>query len=173
MLESKILTWNNLVKCGAFGPGYCCLCSQGDELIYHLMVDCGFTRGVLQVVTKEFHIAQIWYGLSLERRSFDNWRRGAYIWRELPCFVTRDILNVRNKNIFENKSCMDWRVNIKAIKHYKEFVPEKIEDMLKNIGLPLLSAFEIYEFLMMQPREGERGVGLEVSFFSTNQSAMS
>lgn len=46
MLEQKILTWENLIKRGIIGPSRCALCGNSEETVFHLFVECRFTKNI-------------------------------------------------------------------------------------------------------------------------------
>jgi hypothetical protein len=62
MLEQKILTWENLAKRGIIGPSRCVLCGNNEETMYHLFVECSFTKDIWFTILKELKLNSTWEG---------------------------------------------------------------------------------------------------------------
>lgn len=53
VLNNKILTGESLMKRGFKGPSCCCLCKFALETADHLLVDCAFSRSVLEIILRD------------------------------------------------------------------------------------------------------------------------
>jgi hypothetical protein len=62
LLEQRIITWENLVKRGFLGPRRCVLCGKSEELVYHLFVDCNFTKDIWYTIHKDLKLESVWEG---------------------------------------------------------------------------------------------------------------
>jgi len=62
MLEQKILTWENLIKRGIIGLSRCALCRNSEETVFHLFVECKFTKNIWFTILKELKINSTWEG---------------------------------------------------------------------------------------------------------------
>ena len=54
-LKNKLLTGDNLAKCGFNGPLCCCLCNSTFETVDHLLVDCVFSRKVWELILQDLN----------------------------------------------------------------------------------------------------------------------
>jgi exonuclease III len=109
VLNSSILTWDNLLKRGFIGPSICTLCGQAEETMNHLLNTCHYT-------------AQVWDQVAITMRTSDrlrdsiietliNWRDQPFsspylnrVWQLLPGFVLWQVWKERNNRIFRNKA---------------------------------------------------------------------
>ena len=57
VLRNKILTWNNLHKCGWYGLGIFVLCNYDEESVLHIFSHCTFWKNVLSHICDQFHIS--------------------------------------------------------------------------------------------------------------------
>jgi len=62
LLEQSIITWENLVKRGFLGPSRCVLCGKSEELVYHIFVDCNFTKDIWYTIHKDLKLESVWEG---------------------------------------------------------------------------------------------------------------
>jgi len=62
LLEQRILTWENLVKRGIHGPSRCTLHGKCEETVYHLFVECNFTKYIFYMMHKELNMEGVWEG---------------------------------------------------------------------------------------------------------------
>jgi hypothetical protein len=62
VLEQRIPTWENLVKRGFHGPSRCILCGIYKETVYHLFLDCNFTKDIWYLILKELKCDGVWEG---------------------------------------------------------------------------------------------------------------
>jgi hypothetical protein len=65
MLEQKILTWETLIKRDIIGPSRCsrcALCGNTEEIVYHLFVECSFTKNIEFTIIKELKTNSTWKG---------------------------------------------------------------------------------------------------------------
>jgi hypothetical protein len=72
LMEDKILTWNNLLKRGWQGPGYCYLCKGNEETTFHLFVHCPFTISIWCKTCIHLKVHCGWSGTSI-KDCFDSW----------------------------------------------------------------------------------------------------
>jgi hypothetical protein len=102
LLEQRILTWENLVKRGIHGPRRCILCGNCEDTVYHLFVECNFTKDIWYLMLKELKLNGFWEG----GQSTDcilNWKRRKGERLEIPCFIYWEIWKHRNLSIFEDR----------------------------------------------------------------------
>jgi len=62
LMEDKILTWNNLLKRGWQGPGYCYMCKGNEETTIHLFVHCPFTISIWCNFCTHLKVLGVWMG---------------------------------------------------------------------------------------------------------------
>lgn len=86
MLEHKILTWENLVKRGMFGPSRCVLCGNNEENVRHLFVDCSFTKDIWYTIQKDLNFESNWEGGQITD-CLQNWIKKKENWKQIPCFI--------------------------------------------------------------------------------------
>ena len=72
-MHQKLLSGENLIKRGFFGPYRCCFCQQFDESTSHILVECDFAQKVWALVIRGLPIS--FFPLSAEPVTlFKNWR---------------------------------------------------------------------------------------------------
>ena len=64
-LDSRITTWDFLVKRGWNGPNICCLCGRAEEYVNHLFIDCHFGQTVRKDITLTLNFEWSWDGPNL------------------------------------------------------------------------------------------------------------
>jgi hypothetical protein len=101
MLEQRILTWENLVKRGIYGPSRCVLCGNDEETVYHLFVDCSFTKDIWFTIIKDLKLTNNWEGGQIVE-CLQNWIRKELNWKEIPCFICWEVWKHMNLVIFED-----------------------------------------------------------------------
>ena len=99
MLEQKILTWENLAKRGILGPSRCALCGNNEETIYHLFVECSFTKDIWVTILKELKLISTWEGRKIVE-CFQKCTRKVENCKEIPCYICWEIWKQRNLVIF-------------------------------------------------------------------------
>jgi hypothetical protein len=70
--KGKILTWDTLQTRGWEGPGCFYFCKQDSENIYHLFLQCPFTKSVWEKVIIDQNLKNSWKGNTLSN-CFRNW----------------------------------------------------------------------------------------------------
>jgi hypothetical protein len=58
-IENKVLTWDNSLKRGWVGLGWCVLCRGSEEMVQHLFVNCSYTQKVWHAVCDELKIGNV------------------------------------------------------------------------------------------------------------------
>jgi hypothetical protein len=101
VVESRVLTWDNLQHRGHVGPGICQLCRLSGESVNHLFVHCSFT-------------SRVWVVLNVTHPSSYGWRGSSFLdcmncWYAqnrsaptLPVYICWYIWLERNSVIFES-----------------------------------------------------------------------
>ena len=57
--------WENLQKRSFQGPGWCILCKNVDESVFHLFLQCPYIKEVWKVSSKIFGTLCRWEGLTI------------------------------------------------------------------------------------------------------------
>jgi len=103
LLEDKILTWNNLLKRGWIGPGYCYLCKGNEETTNHLFSHCPFMTSIWGSLCTHLKVQNAWTGPTI-KDCFDSWfSRNANL-PSFPAFICWFVWNESNLAIFYSKS---------------------------------------------------------------------
>lgn len=102
VLNGSLKLWDNLIKRGWTGPGWCCLCRLGPESAEHLLMNCSFFQSVWKLCCNEQNLQVVWddkdFGEGLH-----NWIRGKKKPLFLPIFISWIIWFERNEVIFHDK----------------------------------------------------------------------
>ena len=88
-MHQKILTGENLIKRGFFGPYRCCFCQQSKESTTHILVECVFAQKVWARVLRGMPIS--FFPLFPEPVTlFKNWHSrypgnlsSSHVWRKI------------------------------------------------------------------------------------------
>jgi len=119
-LHDRILTWNNLIKRGWQGPGFCVLCSSDEESPIHIFVQCVFARSIWIHVCTVFGLTGLDFCNSLEG-FFGHWFQRMINHRPLFLFVIWHIWLCRNSMVFKGTRPNETLTGWKAIHHFNEF----------------------------------------------------
>jgi len=136
ILENKVPTWDNLQKRNMNGPGWCCLCRNGEESISHLFLQCRFVDEVWKECSKisSFHFR--WDGLEVEQ-AWKNWvsnpaNKDVF---PLPLIVIWGIWLARNSVIFKDKTIPSESVAVKSISILAAYPQISSIPKTKNLSL--------------------------------------
>jgi len=146
LMNSRILTWEQLCKRGWSGPGYCVLCKMDSEDINHLFIHCPVTNMIWQYVCDELHIAMSWRYTTLTS-CFDRWSTVHKRFKSLPLFICWGVWLLRNGILFEDR-VLNWVITgIKILSLFKDFIkglqPRKIRvDRLLDTDFELVGFFD-------------------------------
>jgi ribonuclease HI/exonuclease III len=120
LLHNSILTYDNLKRRGWEGPSRCPLCTQSEESIAHLLLQCDYSKKVweilvgplaLQIPNESQALFNIWMSLS----PFDLKKKHQLktIWMWIPKFVCWKLWLERNNRIFKEEKRLPQQVAIK------------------------------------------------------------
>lgn len=123
-LRNRILTWDNLLKRGFCGPGYCFLCAAADETISHIFESCPFFLSVWKLCQSMLNCAAVWSGSSFLDK-VQNWLNLKSSFCELPFFVIWEVWKCRNAAVFQDLRPNPYRVGIKATALFKAYSRRK------------------------------------------------
>jgi len=98
-IQKHILTWDNLLRRGFSGSGYCVMCKEDTENTDHLFVHCNFTKRIWYLMGDDHSCAHDWGGLTLAE-NFEVWARCHPKFVHFPALVSWTIWRVRNNIIF-------------------------------------------------------------------------
>ena len=100
MMESKLLSWQNIHKRGRIGPSICLLCRHDSDTIDHICWTCVFSRMLWDFVKEFLRIDSCWKAHNLEDW-YKVWYSTERNYKLLHMFLCCNILIMRN--IFENQ----------------------------------------------------------------------
>jgi hypothetical protein len=102
-LDQNILTWDNLLKKGWVGPGFCYLCRATTEDNVHLFIHCHFTKAIWNSVINFLNLNMEWKGQNLND-CMVNWTQNLAAPKKLPVLLCWFVWKECNKALFEGKS---------------------------------------------------------------------
>jgi len=104
VITNKAPSWENLQKRSFSGPGWCYMCKQSGESLYHLFMECVYARRTWAGACGMDNITLQWSGDSMES-ALQFWitdgRSEKYL--ALPLIITWGIWCARNRYIFDDK----------------------------------------------------------------------
>lgn len=86
-MQNKISTMDNYIRQGNMGPIFCVLCLRGEESIFHLALECSFTKVVWDEIEKVYKITHVW-DENDRVYCYNQWLEHVYDWKELPIFIS-------------------------------------------------------------------------------------
>ena len=107
-LENKVHCWENLIKRGFNGLGWCALCRNAGETTLHLFLSCPYYVEVWVECCKLLGLGPAcrWEGDSIIH-AWERWRHSetTKVMIVLPLLVTWGIWLARNNLVFNGKEC--------------------------------------------------------------------
>lgn len=128
LIHNKILTWDNLIKWGWLGLGWCVLCGIEEESISHVFVSCYFSKLVWNQVLNILKISGFWEAIIVEH-SLWTWICDQEVanCRDLSFYIWWGFWLYRNMVIFYNGTANIMVVVSKILGVFKERVQKKIQ----------------------------------------------
>jgi hypothetical protein len=116
ILHNKAPTWEVLQKRNFIGPGWCSQCHHAKETIYHIILECPFTKEVWKEVERMIGIRNLWEGESIEE-DFRTWcsKKETFKIRALPLNIAWGVWLARNLKLFEDKETLPLKCAVQAI----------------------------------------------------------
>ena len=100
----KILTMDNLRRCGYVLAGWCCMCRANGESVDHLFLHCPVAAGLWNFGVK-WVISGRFRDLLF---SWQNWfGKHSLIWNMVPACLLWTLWTERNRRIFEECECSE------------------------------------------------------------------
>ena len=106
VLENKAPTWDILQNRNFHGPGWCPLCKENSETIYHLFMECWYIKEVMKECSLICGVAFRWEGTSI-LEGWHSWCTNPSLWncRAIPLLIIWGVWLARNQIIFSDKVC--------------------------------------------------------------------
>jgi hypothetical protein len=112
LVHGKILTAENLLKCGIQGPSRCPFCLSASESIPHIFLECHFSSQIWNLIYLPLShpppLSENWNDIFISWKqryvgSFKNKKQFTLLWRKIPKFVYWELWLAHNQAIFHEK----------------------------------------------------------------------